>query len=186
MAYQGNTLTTVIPVPRHSVHGVVTIEVRRAPGLMARRNQLDGFAGEMTRLRETYDAVNKTLPVTAPPDVLTEAMQTGDRLGCHPEQAREEISHFHQMLPQAQAAVQKLAADFAQRMDAMAERMHPKSWEKTEFETQEQQRTQAMRQAQALAADFAQSTLQPPFICLPQLFGFCGVSQRVSGRQDLS
>lgn len=47
---------------------------------MARRNEPDGVAGEVTRLRKVYDAVNKTLPVSAPPDVLTESMQTGDRL----------------------------------------------------------------------------------------------------------
>ena len=156
-SYDGNTLTTVIPVSRESVHGKVTIEVRRSPALMARRAELDGFAGQITRLREAYDAVNKTLPVSAPPDVLTEEMQTGDRIGYHPENATQEIARFHQMLPQAQAAVQKIAADFKQRMDAMAARYHPQDWEKKQLETQEQQRSNAMAQAEALITSMSEN-----------------------------
>ena len=159
-SFVGNTLTTVIPVPRHSVHGVVTVEVHRTRGLMARRGELDGFAGAMTRLRETYDDLNKTLPVSAPPDVLTEAMQTGDRIGYQPERAEQEIAHLHQLLPQAQAAVQKVAADFIQRMDAMAARMHAQSWQKTELETQEQQRSQAMARANALITSMSEDLKQ--------------------------
>jgi len=166
-SFEGSTLTTVIPVPRHSVHGIVTIEVHRARGLIARRAELDGFAGEMTRLREVYDAINKTLSVAAPPDVLIEAMQTGDRIGYHPGSTAEEIARFQQTLPQAQAAVQKLAAGFQQRWDAIAPRfkefidssdgrVHSDSWKKARLHTEGQQRINAMAQAQALAADFTQ------------------------------
>ena len=78
----------------------VTIEVRRAAGLTARRGELDGFNGAMARLRETYNALNTTPPVAAPPDILIDAMQTGDRLGYHPEMAQKEIAHFRQVLPE--------------------------------------------------------------------------------------
>ena len=47
----------------------MTIEVRRGGGLTARRGELDGFAGAMTRLRGAYDALNQTWPVPAPPDL---------------------------------------------------------------------------------------------------------------------
>ena len=87
----------------------VIVEVRRADGLTARRGELDGFAGAMTRLRGAYDAMHQTWPMSSPPDVLIDAMQSGDRLGYHPESAREELAHFHEVLPQAQAAVAKLA-----------------------------------------------------------------------------
>ena len=59
----------------------------------------------------------------APPDPLIDAMQTGDRLGYHPERAVDEIAHLHQILPEAQAAVSGLAAGFSQRLDAYAARM---------------------------------------------------------------
>jgi alpha-glucosidase (family GH31 glycosyl hydrolase) len=103
--FQGNTLTTIIPVPSGGVDQKVTIEVRRADGLTARRNELDGFTGAMARLRAAYDALNTLSRMTAPPDPLVDAMQSGDRLGYHPEKATGEIAHFHAILPQAQTAV---------------------------------------------------------------------------------
>ena len=97
--FEGNTLTTVIPMPACSVEEPVTIEVRRAAGLTARRGEIDGFAGTMTRLRGAYDALQQTSPVAAPPDPLIDAMQTGDRLGYHPETAVEEIAHLTPRCP---------------------------------------------------------------------------------------
>jgi alpha-glucosidase len=115
--FEGNTLTTVIPAASQSVATRVTIEVRRSAGLTERRRELDGFAGALDRLRGAYDAINQTLQVASPPDVLIDAMQTGDRLGYHPEKAQEEITHFHDVLPKAQAAVGALGQGFAQRLE---------------------------------------------------------------------
>jgi len=116
--YEGNTLTTVIPVAARSTAAKITIEVRRAAGLTARRAELDGFAGIMTRLRGTYDAINDTMPVASPPEVLVEAMQAGDRLSYHPERADDEIAHLKEILPKAQAAVVNIDSGFAARLDA--------------------------------------------------------------------
>jgi len=44
-----------------------------------------------------------------------DAMQAGDRLGYHPEQAQEEIVRFHKVLPQAQAAVAEIDKGLGQR-----------------------------------------------------------------------
>jgi alpha-glucosidase (family GH31 glycosyl hydrolase) len=122
-SYEGNTLTTVIPVPSHPTSARVVIEVHRAEGLTAKRDQLDGFAGAMTRLRGAYDALNYTNPVSEPPDILVEAMQTGDRLGYHPERAAEEIAHFHEILPKAQASVAGINAGLPGRIDLYITRM---------------------------------------------------------------
>ena len=46
-----NTLTTYIPVASTSVTSKVTIEVRRAAGMTVRRDELNGFPGQMTRLQ---------------------------------------------------------------------------------------------------------------------------------------
>jgi alpha-glucosidase len=43
--YEGNTLTTIVPVPVASRASKVIVEVRRATGLTARRPELDGFTG---------------------------------------------------------------------------------------------------------------------------------------------
>ncbi len=154
-SFIGNTLTTVIPTPRFSTAERVTIEVRRAPALMARRAELDGFAGAMTRLRGAYDAIQQTWPVVqSPPDPLIDAMQTGDRLGYHPERAAQEIAHFYAVLPKARAAVAAIQPDFAQNMENYAQQAmknpltHPAN-----IQVEEQQRTDAIDRAERLMND---------------------------------
>jgi alpha-glucosidase len=127
-SFEGNTLTTVIPVPRVSVATKVTIEVRRAPGMTARRGEIDGFAGAMTRLRGAYDAMRDSEPGGDPPDILVDAVQTGDRLGYHPENAAEEIAHFHEVLPKAQAAVAEIGATFADHLEERIRLYSPERW----------------------------------------------------------
>ena len=96
---EGNTLTTIVPVPASSVHRATTIVVHRAPGSLSARNLLDGFAGRMTRLREAYDALSSDFPATsAVPDELTIAMQTGNRIGYHPVTARAELDALRRPL----------------------------------------------------------------------------------------
>ncbi|MGA3009226.1 MAG: DUF5110 domain-containing protein [Terracidiphilus sp.] len=63
-SYEGNTLTTVIPVPSQSVAAKVTVEVRRAGETMRDNSELDGFAGSMTRLRGAYDSMRATAGCT--------------------------------------------------------------------------------------------------------------------------
>jgi alpha-glucosidase (family GH31 glycosyl hydrolase) len=106
--YEGNTLMTVITTPSFSVHTPVRIEVRRAAGSLSSRNQLDGFAGSITRLRGAYDTLNALWPFTWSPDPLIDAWQTGDRLSYHPEDARSEIARFPQVYAQALSDVQDL------------------------------------------------------------------------------
>jgi hypothetical protein len=115
--FTGDTLTTVIPVAAASVRTKVTIEVERAAGSMARRGELDGFAGAMTRLRAAYDALQNSSPVAGPPDALIEAMQTGDRLSYHPERAPEELAHFHELVTKAQAAVAAMEGPYMARLN---------------------------------------------------------------------
>ncbi len=155
-SFIGNTLTTVIPTPSFSTASKVIIEVRRAPGLMARRGELDGFAGAMTRLRGAYDALQQTWPVATPPDALIDAMQTGDRLGYHPERAAEEIEHFHEALPQAQAAVAALAPGFAQLVDEYAAQMQNNPLRPADLPAEKQRRIDLMERAEALVKEAGQ------------------------------
>ncbi len=154
-SFEGNTLTTVVPVRSGSVAAKVTVEVRRAAGLSARRAELDGFAGAMTRLRGAYDAMHQTWPVSDPPDILVDAMQTGDRLGYHPEKAAEEIAHFHAVLPQAQAAIAETGTGFAQRMEDFAKRMSAENWRPAgmNMQAEKQHRLDALARAQRLVEE---------------------------------
>ncbi|MGB6686911.1 MAG: TIM-barrel domain-containing protein [Terracidiphilus sp.] len=151
--FEGNTLTTVIPVPANGVEGKVAIEVRRAAGLTGRRGEIDGFAGTMTRLRGAYDAMHATWPVSDPPDVLVDAMQTGDRLGYHPERAVEEIAHLHDTLPKAQAAINDIGASFAESMSTYEKRMAKSNWRPADTDAEKQHRFDAMARAQKLASE---------------------------------
>lgn len=107
-SYDGNTLSTIVHIPSHSVSEAVHIELLRATGSMAARAQLDGFAGAIVRLHSAYDILNQQWSFVWSPDPLIEAWQTGDRLSYRPETARDELSHFAQRYNSAQASVQQL------------------------------------------------------------------------------
>ena len=122
--FEGNTLTTIITTGRMPVTASVIVKVRRTPQLVARRGELDGFAGAMTRLREAYDSLNETWPLGWSPDELIDAMQSGDRLTYHPERAAAEITHYRQVLAQAQSQVQALTKGFSpEQMEKIASRV---------------------------------------------------------------
>ncbi len=150
--FEGNTLTTVIPTPAFATSQKVTVVIQRAAGLEARRSQIDGFPGIMDRLRGAYDALQQCWPVAQPPDVLIDAMQTGDRLSYHPETIVNEMDHFRQVLPQAKAAVAALGSTFSAKVDAYAARMQTNPLRPADMGAQKQSRLDEMSRAQALAA----------------------------------
>jgi alpha-glucosidase len=152
-SFEGNALTTVIPIQATSVNEKVTVEVRRAAGLVARRDELDGFAGTMTRLRGAYDAMNQTWPVSRPPDVLIDVMQSGDRLGYHPERAQQELAHFREVLSQAREEVEAIGKGFAQSMSDYERRMSEGNWRPTENEARKQRRIEAITRAEKLMTE---------------------------------
>jgi alpha-glucosidase len=112
--YDGNSLTTMVTVPRHSVHQAVTIVVHRAPELVARAGELNGFAGEMTRYAEASDLVNHAGMGTWAPDSLIDLLQTGDRLSYTPGLASGELAKLQARYAAAMADLKTmLAADEA-------------------------------------------------------------------------
>jgi len=154
-SFEGNTLTTVIPVPSVDAATKVAIEVRRAPGMTARRGELDGFAGQMTRLRGVYDAMDDTEPAGDPPDILVDALQAGDRLGYHPENAAAEIAHFHEVLPKAQASVADIGSTFADHVEERIKLYSPLRWIPGALDVAalKKSRMEAMARAEKLSAD---------------------------------
>jgi alpha-glucosidase len=152
-SFEGNTLTTVIPVASQSTSARVVIEVRRATGLTARRAELDGFAGAMTRLRATYDSLIGLWPLASPPDLLIDAMQSGDRLGYHPERAEEELDHFSKTLPLAQAAVVELGKSGKERLEKSSERANRNTLKPVDREALHKSRLDALDRAQKQVAE---------------------------------
>ncbi len=102
--FEGNTLTSIITTRPFSLTDAVTLAVRTNPELARNRALLDGFAGKMMRLRETYDILNASWPIAWSPDRLIESMRTGDRITYHPDTAFAEISS----LPVKLASLTKL------------------------------------------------------------------------------
>jgi alpha-glucosidase len=149
-SYEGNTLTTVIPVSTRGVAAKTIVLVTRATGLTARRAELDGFAGAMARLRGAYDSLQNTWPVSSAPDALVDAMQTGDRLSYHPEFVQEEIAHYHVAILEAQAAVKAINTTFADSLAQNIKRISAASFTPEEVHAQQQRRIDAFQRAQQL------------------------------------
>jgi alpha-glucosidase len=153
--FEGNTLTTVIPVPEQSTAAKVVVEVRRAEGLTARSNELDGFAGKMTLLRGAYDAMQQTGPVAGPSLALVDAMQSGDRLSYYPERIEAELKHFQEALGQAQADVAALDKEFEKRLSDTSRRVGGSTLAPADVESEKQKRRDALHRAEALLEEAA-------------------------------
>ena len=108
--YEGNTLSTIVRTRSFSTAGAVTISVKITPEEARQRKLLDGFAGKMTRLRETYDILNQSWPEGWTPDPTIDAMQTGDRITYHPETALKELTAFWPKLAAVPSEIQALHA----------------------------------------------------------------------------
>ncbi len=153
--FEGNTLTTVIAVPSGSVTERAIIEVRRAPGLTARRAEIDGFAGQMTRLRGAYDAMQETGPVAGPSDALVDAMQSGDRLSYYPERIATELTHLHDALGQARSDLAALDKDFENRLSDTSRKVGGATLAPADVESEKQKRRDALHRAETLLVEAA-------------------------------
>jgi alpha-glucosidase len=130
--FEGNTLTTVINVPASPVSSGVQIVVGRAAELRARQAELDDFAGVMTRLREAYDTLNQNWPLGWSPDELVDAMQTGDRLSYHPENAGEQLARLGNLLPKVIASVADLSNQSSEKQRQVVIRKLSKEYKSNE------------------------------------------------------
>ncbi|MGA3009227.1 MAG: hypothetical protein ABSD72_03105 [Terracidiphilus sp.] len=82
-------------------------------------------------------------------------MQAGDRLSYHPENAQDEIAHFHKAATEAQAAVAEIATTFTPLLEEYADQRLARDWfpAKVDIEAQKQHRLDAMARAERLAAE---------------------------------
>ncbi len=108
--FEGDTLTTVITTRRFPMTDAVTIKVQTKPHSVSDRALLDGFAGKMSRLRETYDILNAAWPAGSSPTSLIDAMQTGDRMKYRPETVLFELKGLTEKIPALNQAVESMRA----------------------------------------------------------------------------
>ena len=154
-SFEGNTLTTIVPVPAQSTAAKVVVEVRRGKGVTAVRADLDGFAGKMIFVRCAYDAMQATGPVAGPSLALIDAMQSGDRLSYFPEKIDGELAHFRQALEQAQADLAALDKEFEKRLSDTSRRIGGATLAPADVESEKQKRRDALHRAEALLAEAA-------------------------------
>jgi alpha-glucosidase (family GH31 glycosyl hydrolase) len=108
--FDGSILTTIVSTPRFRVGDAVTIRLRTGLEMARSLSLLDGFAGKMTRLRESYDILNVNWPAAWSPDSLIGAMQTGDRLTYFPNIAFTELSALEQKIAALPRVIQAMRA----------------------------------------------------------------------------
>ena len=153
--FEGNTLTTVITLPDFPVTENVTVDVQRGSDLVARRGELDDFAGTMTRLREAYNTMNQLFPLGWSPDVLVDAMQTGDRLSYDPQLAAEQVPRLNAMISKVAASIDRLQQHVTeQQSQAMAKRLNQEFKQKGAKEAVADYKNKFLR-AKAAVADIA-------------------------------
>jgi alpha-glucosidase len=106
--YEGNSLVTIITTAQLPVTQLVTVRVSRSANLESRRNELNGFAGSMTRLNEARYTLQHSWPFGNVPDEVVDAAQTGDKLGYYPQDAAKILAHYREVLPKAKASVDEM------------------------------------------------------------------------------
>jgi alpha-glucosidase len=138
--FEGNTLTTAILTDDIAANVPTTIVVTRNSASTSNTDLLNGFAGKMTSLRHAYDAVNGLWPI----DDLVAAMQTGNRIGYHPENALAEAQRLPQLLRSSQTALAAIAAAEKTAAQVTAQSADPAALERA--------RIRAERLSRAVAA----------------------------------
>ncbi len=108
--FEGDTLTTIVTTARVPVNSTLKISLRIGLDMARNRSLLDGFAGKLARVRETYDLLNANWPVAWSPDELVSAMQTGDRVGYFPKTALAEVSALQKKLAALPALIEAMHA----------------------------------------------------------------------------
>ena len=108
--FEGNTLTTIVSTPRFRVGDAVTITIRTGAEMARSLPLLDGFAGKMARLRESYDILNANWPAGWSPASVVGAMQTGDRLTYYPDTAFAELGALEQKLSALPGVIKTMRA----------------------------------------------------------------------------
>jgi alpha-glucosidase len=109
--YDGDKLTTVISLPKLSTAKRVEVLVKHAASLDAQAQLLDGVPGKLARLRRAMAVLNATWSKGWSPDILIEALQTGNRIGLKPSSALEELQKLRKILPEVLKQVGEMDVD---------------------------------------------------------------------------
>jgi Glycosyl hydrolases family 31 TIM-barrel domain/Glycosyl hydrolase family 31 C-terminal domain/Domain of unknown function (DUF5110) len=116
--YDGDTATVVVSVPPTPTSSSIEIRVElgatraASAGRTGEPGAADeiaaGFAGTMRRLHDLHALVNGSWPKVAPPDLLLNLVQAGNRMSIDPARASLEFELVRRKLPELRVAIDKL------------------------------------------------------------------------------
>lgn len=108
--YDGETLTTIISVPRAPIAEPVTLVVKPATEA-GDRALVSGYIGTIRRLRGAMRELNNTWPKGWAPDVLVEAVQTPSRIEINPGSTAEELKSLAARVPRMREEIRAMDVD---------------------------------------------------------------------------
>jgi alpha-glucosidase len=111
--YDGDSLTTIVSVPRTSVSQKVEVMVKTADSLKAAAGLLDGARGRLARLRTAMTILDNTWTKGWSPDSLIEASQTGRRIAYNPASAAQELQKLEKSMPTVRDEIYQMDVDCA-------------------------------------------------------------------------
>jgi alpha-glucosidase len=109
--FEGNTLTTVIVLPRTPVTEKVSLGITPTVATREATEAVNGFRGRMARLDLAMQTMNKGWPQGWSPDLLVELAQTGRRIELNPASAVGELEALAKRWPDLAAAIREAAAE---------------------------------------------------------------------------
>ena len=109
--YEGETLTTIVSIPRTPVAVPVRVTLRAAAASGNEPALVSGYIGTLRRLRLAMRELNNTWPKGWAPDVLVEAIQTPSRLESDPAAAASELKQFAERRPRIVREIRAMTVD---------------------------------------------------------------------------
>jgi alpha-glucosidase len=109
--YDGNTLTTVITLPRSDVGEPVAVLVKSPPAGSDPPALAAGYTGTLRRLAAAMRELNNTWPKGWAPDSLVEAIQTPSRIEIDPSSTAAELTRLAERLPAIAADIRAMEVD---------------------------------------------------------------------------
>jgi alpha-glucosidase len=108
--YNGDRLMAIISLPASDVSVHQELIVHSDPGTPSDR-LLDGVPGKLHRLYESMTMLEQLWPTDWPSDALVSLVQTGNRIGLHPDSARVELQRLRNEYPRVLERIPRLVGD---------------------------------------------------------------------------
>jgi alpha-glucosidase len=109
--YEGETLTTVISLPRTNVGDPVLLVVTGADAVSGLQAFATGYTGTLRRLEGAMRELNNTWPKGWAPESLVEAIQTSSRIEIDPRSTAQELKRLAERLPALATDIRSMDVD---------------------------------------------------------------------------